>query len=213
MYSYPQYIEHDNQKVIQFMKDHPFVTLIGTHKSGRIAVTQVPVLIAEKDGKIVLRGHIAKKLDHHYAIIENPEVLVLFTSPHIYISGTWYSGNLQQASTWNYISVHARGSVEFLDDEKLIEFLKEFTLYFENGNKESTTIYDNLPSEYLDKIVNAIVAFEIVVTELENVHKISQNRDEKSYDNVIQRLENMNDDGRYIAKKMRENKDQVFKKS
>ena len=124
MYNYPHYKEHDLEKLISFMRDHPFVTLIGSDKNGRIEVTQIPVLVEEKEGKLFIYGHIAKKSDHHQAFEENPNALVLFTGPHTYVSGSWYSGNPQQASTWNYISIHARGQIRFLDEAALINLLK-----------------------------------------------------------------------------------------
>jgi transcriptional regulator len=209
MYNLPQYKEKDQQKILTFMREHPFITLVGT-SGNRVEVTQIPVMIDERDGHIYLSGHIVRKSDHHNALEKNPEALVLFTSPHIYISGTWYIGNLQQASTWNYISVHARGPITFLDETALIALLKRFTLHFENGNKDSTTIYDNLPASYLDKLLNAIVPFEIKVTELEHVFKISQNRDELSYHNIIKNLETKGDSGKFIAEKMKENVQELF---
>lgn len=212
MYNYPQYKEQDREKILAFMREHPFIALIGSDANGRIALTQVPVLLEEKAGSLFIRGHIAKKSDHHKAFTENPNVLALFTGQHSYVSGSWYSGNPQQASTWNYISIHARGAIRFRDEEGLIEFLRELTLYFENGDTASSTIYDNLPAEYLEKLVKAIVAFEIEVTELDNVHKLSQNRDEKSYENIIVKLDQKDGDGRYIASRMRENSSQLFKK-
>ncbi|HSU29094.1 MAG TPA: FMN-binding negative transcriptional regulator, partial [Chitinophagaceae bacterium] len=119
--------------------------------------------------------------------------------PHAYVSGSWYTGNPHQASTWNYITVHARGNIQFLGEDKLIDLLKNLSLYFEGGDKNSSTIYDNLPKEYVDKLVKAIIAFEIEVTELDNVFKLSQNRDEKSYDNIISALKEQDSDARKIA--------------
>ena len=212
MYDYPHYKEPDREKIIAFMKEFPFVTLIGSDKSGRPAVTQVPVLIEERDGKIFITGHIAKKSDHHFAYEENPQVMALFTGPHVYVSGTWYTGNLQQASTWNYISIQARGSIKFQSDEVLVDVLKKLSLYYENGNSSSTTIYDNLPEDYLGKLSKAILAFELEVTELENVFKLSQNRDEKSYKNIIEKLQEQGPDGMYIANRMKENTARLFEK-
>jgi transcriptional regulator len=60
MYNYPHYKEHDLEKLISFMRDHPFVTLIGSDKNGRIEVTQIPVLVEEKEGKLFIYGHIAR---------------------------------------------------------------------------------------------------------------------------------------------------------
>ena len=31
MYNYPHYKEHDREKVLEFMRQHPFVTLIGSN--------------------------------------------------------------------------------------------------------------------------------------------------------------------------------------
>lgn len=211
MYNYPHYKEHDQEKILEFMRQHPFVTLIGCDADRRIQLTQIPVLIEEKEGKIFIYGHIAKKSDHEKAIEQNPEVLALFTSPHVYVSGSWYIGNPQQASTWNYVSIHARGRIKFQDENALIGLLKKLTLHFENGNTASSTIYDNLPADYLQKLIKAIVAFEMEVTELENVYKLSQNRDEKSYYNIIEKLEQQGGDGKYIAGMMKERSGQVFK--
>lgn len=192
------------------MRENPFVMLVGTDNTGRIVCTQVPVLLDERDGKIFLSGHIARKLDHEKAFRDNPSVLMVFTSPHTYVSGTWYSGNLQQASTWNYISVHARGELKWMDEEGLIALLRRLSLHFENDNPDSTTVYDNLPDKYLQPLVKAIIGFEMEVTELENVHKLSQNRDEKSYLNIIDKLQQQDEAGKYIAGKMKENKSRIF---
>ena len=211
MYNYPHYKEHDREKIIAFMRNHPFVTLIGSDKNGRIEATQIPVLVEEKDGKLFIYRHMARKSDHHQAFEENPNVLALFTGPHTYVSGTWYTGNPQQASTWNYIAIHARGQIKFLDETALIELLKKLSLHFENNNTESSTVYDNLPLDYKEKLIKAILAFEIEVTEMDNVHKLSQNRDEKSYDNIVQQLKKQEGDGNEIGNLMEKRKDQVFK--
>jgi transcriptional regulator len=211
MYDYSHYKEHDREKIIEFMRNHPFICLIGC-EGKRVELTQVPVLVEEKEGKIFLYGHIAKKADHTMTFWENRNVLALFTGPHVYISGSWYAGNPQQASTWNYIAIHARGQLEFLPEERLIGLLKKLTLHFEKGNVNSSTIYDNLPDEYRQKLIKAIVAFEIEVTELENVFKLSQNRDEKSYDNIILELKNQEGDGEVIAALMEERREKVFPK-
>jgi transcriptional regulator len=210
MYDYPHYKEHDKEKVLAFMQQHPFVTLIGSAASGRIEVTQIPVLIEEKERKLFIYGHIARKSDHQKALDENPDALIIFTGAHTYVSGTWYAGNPQQASTWNYISIHARGKIKWTDENSLIEFLKKLSLHFENNNTASTTIYDNLPEEYLGKLRKAIVGFEMEVTELENVYKLSQNRDEKSYDNIVNELKQQEGDAKEIGELMEQRKSKVF---
>jgi len=211
MYNYPHYKEQDKEKLVAFMRNHPFITLIGADQNGRIEATQIPVLVEEKEGRLFIYGHIAKKSDHHSAFEENPNVLALFTGAHTYVSGTWYTGNPQQASTWNYISIHARGQLRFLDEIALIELLQKLSLHFENNDTASSTIYDNLPVDYKEKLIKAILAFELEVTEMDNVHKLSQNRDEKSYDNIVQQLKKQEGDAMEVGDLMEKRKEQVFK--
>ena len=210
MYDYPHYKEHDKKKILEFMRQHPFVTLIGCDNKLRIEVTQIPVLVEEKEGKLFIYGHIAKKSGHEKAFEQNPNVLVLFTGAHSYVSGTWYSGNPHQASTWNYISIHARGQIKFQDENALIDLLKKLSLHFEKENMESSTIYENLPVDYKEKLIKAIIAFEIEVTELDNVFKLSQNRDEKSYDNIIEKLKQQDGDAKEIGELMEKRKAKIF---
>lgn len=210
MYNYPKYKEQDPAAVFRFMQEQPFVSLIAAAKSGRVELTQVPVLTTERDGKMVIRGHIARKSTHHTALTESGEALVLYTGPHCYVSGAWYAGNPHQGSTWNYISVHARGPVRWMNDTELADLLQELSLYFEAGNSASTTVYNNLPAAYLDQLMKAIVGFEINVAELDNVVKLSQNRDEKSYDNIIRELTKRDEDSKVIAGLMEARKHIVF---
>ena len=48
----------------------------------------------------------------------------------------------------------------------------------------SPTQVKNLSAEYLEQNMKAIVSFEIIVTDLQHVFKLSQNRDEASKANI-----------------------------
>ena len=211
MYNLPYYKENDSQVVLQFIHENPFAFLAGCSEKGEPVATQVPVFIEEKDGKLFLTGHIMRQTDHHKAFEKNPNVLAVFTGQHTYVSATWYS-NSHQASTWNYMSVHVKGMLRFLDEEGLINVLKKTSLHFENDNLESSTIYDNLSRDYTDKLIKAIVAFEIEVTNIDNVFKLSQDRDEKSYYNIIEKLEKQGSNAKYIAKEMKKREGRFSKK-
>ena len=84
------------------------------------------------------------------------------------------------------------------------------SLHFENYNQESTTIYDNLPSEYTQRLMKMIVAFEIEIKEMDTVFKLSQDRDAKSYDNIIERLKEQGEAGQVIATEMEKRTKEVF---
>src|SRR5688572_3332578 len=138
MYSLPYFKESDPGEIMRFIRKHPFAFLSGASATGIPVATQVPVFIEERDGSLFLTGHIMRQTDHHKAFAENAQVLCVFTGAHTYVSATWYS-NPQQASTWNYMSVHVRGMLRFLDERGLIEVLKKTTLHFEEGNRDSST--------------------------------------------------------------------------
>jgi transcriptional regulator len=209
MYNLPYFKEQDAEVVLQFMRKHPFAFLSGVDPNNKPVATQIPMFIDEKDGKLFLTGHIMRNTDHHKAFEQNPNVLAVFTGPHTYVSATWYD-DPYQASTWNYMSVHAKGEIRFGDAEELIAVLKRLTLYYENSNAASSTVFDNLPEEYRSRLMKAIIAFEVEITSIDNVFKLSQNRNEKSYENIIEKLKHQDGDGRQIAAIMEERKSKLF---
>jgi len=209
MYDLPYFKEKDKEVVLDFIHKHPFAFLAGCSADNKPIATQIPVFIEEVNGKLFLTGHMMRQTDHHKAFEKNPEALVVFTGPHTYVSATWYS-NPHQASTWNYISVHLKGTLRFLDENGLVEILKKTTLHFENYQRESSTVFDNLPSDYTSRLMKAIVAFQIEVKEIGNVFKLSQNRDEKSFHNIIEKLQEEGSDGAFIAEQMQQRSSQLF---
>jgi transcriptional regulator len=211
MYNLPYFKEENHEVVLEFMRKNPFVFLTGVNEENRPVATQVPVFIDERESKLFLTGHIMRNNDHHKAFEKNPNVLAVFTSPHVYVSATWYD-DPHQASTWNYMSVHAKGSIRFGNKEDLIAILKRLTLHYENNNTASTTVFDNLTSEYTEPLLKAIVAFEVEVVSIDNVFKLSQNRNEKSFQNIMDKLNEQGSDGKFIAGEMKKIQHQLFGK-
>jgi transcriptional regulator len=209
MYNLPYYKEPDHEIILAFMRQHPFIFLSGVNEENKPVASQLPVFIDERDGKLFLTGHIMRNTDHHKAFDKNPNVLAVFTGPHTYVSATWYN-NPHQASTWNYMSVHAKGQIRFGDFDDLVNILKRLTLHYENNNTSSTTVFDNLSPSYKEPLMKAIVAFEVEVTAIDHVFKLSQDRDEKSYDNIIEKLSQQDGDAKAIAEIMEKRKLKVF---
>lgn len=209
MYHFSYFKETDKDRLLQFFCDYPFAFLTGSFNSGKQVATQIPVLTELRDGELYLQGHMMRNTDHHKAFVENPQALLVFTGPNAYVSASWYS-NPQIGSTWNYMSIHIAGELKFLSDKDLVGFMKKMTLYFEKNNTASPTFFDNLPQEFLNKMLPAIVGFEIKVSTIENVFKLSQNRDEKSYLNIIEQLERQGGNSALIAIEMKKRKEELF---
>lgn len=209
MYNLPYHKEQNELVIKEFVEQYPFAFLTGCDSENNPIATQIPLFIEDKNNKKILRGHIMKNTDHHKAFLHNENVLAVFTGKHTYVSGTWYS-DPYTASTWNYMSVHAKGIIRFLDDSALEDVLRMTTLHFEGQNHQSTTVFDNLPLAFKQRVMGAIVAFEIEVKEIDTVFKLSQDRDAESYQNIIKKLKEQDEDGRVIAAEMEKRAKELF---
>jgi len=202
MYNLPYFKAHNQQEVTDFMHAHPFVMLIARGDVFPVA-TQVPVLIEERDGKMMLRAHIMRKTDHYNALVKDGNVLVVFTGAHTYVSASWYQ-NKQLASTWNYSAVHAQGKLNFTNDEDLLDLLTKLTDKFEN-NPDSPSLVKHLGDAYIQPLLKAIVAFEIEITSIEHVFKLSQNHTKENQASIKEHLNNGDADAKAIADAMKGN--------
>jgi len=126
----------------------------------------------------VMRGHVARA---------NPvwkqgagEALAIFLGPHAYVSPNWYPSKAETGKavpTWNYITVHARGTINWVQDpDWLRTHVGALSATHEAGRENPWAISD-APASYLDGLLRAIVGFELVITKLEGKWKLSQNRD------------------------------------
>ncbi len=210
MYNLPYFKEKNAQVIVDFMRQHPFALLIGTADNQPVA-TQIPFLIEAQDDRLWLKGHFMRNTDHHKAFVQNQQALCVFTGAHTYVSASWYT-EPQVASTWNYMSVHARGKLQFTDDASLVEILEKTTVLFEN-NEASPASFHHLSKDYVERLSKAIVGFEIEVQQLDHVFKLSQNRDEKNYHNIIMQLQQQDAGAQTIAAEMQNRTEQLFPSS
>ena len=184
MYNISYFTEPDRELIIAFMKNHPFAMVTGIGENYPVA-TQLPLEIEEKDGSTFLKGHLMRKTDHNLAFEKNNNVLVLFTGPHCYVSAGWYN-NPNTASTWNYMTVHARGKIIFIDEKGTYEAVKSLTNKYE-GN-ETKAAFNNIPQEYAKPLLKAIVGFCIDVETIKtylNLVRIKQDKRKKISSNIL----------------------------
>lgn len=190
MYRMPHFTEKDKSKIIAFMKEHSFAIITGFGEQYPVA-THIPLeVIVNEDGKIVLSGHLMKNTDHHKAFVKNDNVLVIFNGPHCYVSASWYN-NPQSASTWNYMTVHAKGKIMFTDDEGTFAAINAVTNKYEGV--ETAAAFNKMPKEYIMQMLKAIIGFTIEVESVDNVFKLSQNKTDHEQINIIEQLKNKGD--------------------
>ena len=199
MYKFNYFTEEDNEKVIAFMKENSFAIITGAGNDYPVA-TQIPLDIKQTNGKILLSGHLMRNTDHHKAFLKNENVLIIFNGPHCYVSASWYT-NPNSGSTWNYMTVQAKGTIKFGDEADTKMAVEAITNKYEKP--ESAAAFNKLSEEYVNRLVKAITAFSIEVESLDNVFKLSQNHDEETRKSIIGHLrKNGSDNERIIAEEM-----------
>ncbi|MEJ7626152.1 MAG: FMN-binding negative transcriptional regulator [Ferruginibacter sp.] len=201
MYKLPYFTEPDKSKVIAFIKANYFAVITGKGEEYPVA-THIPLEIIEEDDRIKLIGHLMKNTDHHLAFLKDENVLVVFNGPHTHVSASWYEIK-NVGSTWNYMTVHAKGKIRFKDEAATVEAVKRITDRYEGP--DSPASFSKLPEAYISKLVKAISAFEITVESFDNVFKLSQNMSKTDQQSIISNLQKREDPGAHsIARIMKE---------
>jgi transcriptional regulator len=201
MYDIPYFKAKNHQELIDFMHANPFVTICGVDTNGFPVATHIPVLIKVAQEKITISGHLMRNQDHSIAFELNPHVLVIFSAPSAFVSANWYTDK-NMGSTWNYQTVHARGRLEIKDASHLRNLLTDLTLHFEKDSSAPTQV-KNLSEAYMQQNMKAIYSFDIVVSDLQHVFKLSQNRDQASLENIQKELNKGDAACQYMAAAMK----------
>ena len=185
----PEIYKNENQEEIKkFLQENSFGILIN-HTNGKLWATHIPLeLDTNENGATILSGHISKENPQWNGFIDNDQVLAVFSGPHSYISSSWYDH--ENVPTWNYIAVHVYGKIKIIEGEAVIESLKKLVDKYEQKSENPVRIEDLSQKIMLQS--RGIVAFEIEITEIQATRKMSQNRDEKNYQNIISELEKAN---------------------
>jgi transcriptional regulator len=161
------------------IREHSFATLV-SQLNGELFATHLPFLLDATRGEHgTLRGHMARANPHWRSFADGQPALVIFQGPHAYISPNWYLAE-EAVPTWNYSAVHAYGTPSIISDWPSVRSLLDQTvLTFESGlsqRQPQPWTTDRLSAEYVEKLAQGIVAFEIPISRLEGKRKLSQNR-------------------------------------
>jgi len=202
MYIPKNYREDDFQKILAFMRGNEFAALVVNDGEKPVA-SHLLVEVTEEDGQIVIVSHMSHANPLWKLLDPQRETLVMFLGPHAYISATWY--NHVNVPTWNYISVHAYGKPELITEHDEVYALLSRLV----KRHEGATDYrmESLPQDYVEKEMKGVAAFKVNVTRLEAAYKLSQNRNDEDYRNIIIELERRGGDlSAGVAAAMRQNR-------
>lgn len=185
----PQHFEESRSDIlIELIKQHSFGSLI-THIDGELDANHLPF---EYDAEQhVLLAHIAKENPLYHKLRHVTDALVVFHIDQAYVSPNWYAGKLEHhraVPTWNYVVIHVRGKVCFIEDQKKLRgILAKLTRHHEASQSTPWKMTD-APEDYIQDQLQHIVGLKIEIKDMMGKFKLSQNRSIDDAVNVAQAL-------------------------
>jgi transcriptional regulator len=160
-----------------------------TMSGGRLSASILPMLFDPADGPSgTLRGHLARGNPQWREPDAGVESLAIFDGPEAYVSPRLYPSTRaseRHVPTWNYVTVQAAGALTVIHDRAwLLEIVQRLTDRHEAGAERPWSV-DDVPPDYLDAQLRAIVGLELRISRLDAKRKLSQNRDPADIAGVI----------------------------
>ena len=200
MYIPDIYVNENRSEILRFIEENSFAILVN-QSNDKINATHIPLFIEESnENQLVLSGHISKLNPQSENFQENGNVLAIFSGAHSYISSSWY--DYEEVPTWNYMAVHVEGKIEILNEEQKLLHLENLVNKYERNSEKP--ISTKSLSEKTMRQSNGIIAFNIIVENIDAVKKLSQNKSEHNKKSIISHLEKIDDEGaKCIANEMK----------
>lgn len=193
------YKSEDEALMKEIISENAFALLISA--VNKIRATHAMIMLNEDDMENrYLETHINKSNPQAKQLKNGAEVLCDFLGAHTYISSSWYDHI--NVSTWNYEAVQVYGKVELMNNHELYRHLETLTDKFEKAQACPVTV-KKMGSEFVEKEMKGAFGIKIIPTEIFIKQKLSQNRKENDFQNIILNLEKGDENDKKIAEKMK----------
>ncbi|UQB67321.1 FMN-binding negative transcriptional regulator [Epilithonimonas zeae] len=177
------YKSEDQELMKKIISENAFALLISDKE--KLSATHSMFLLNEKGKDFFLETHISKANFQAKTLKDGDEVLCDFLGAHSYISSSWYEKT--NVSTWNYEAVQIRGKVKVMTDEELYQHLEKLTLKYEKVQR-CPMFVENMGDEFVKKEMKGAFGINIYPTEIFIANKLSQNRNDSDFENIILNL-------------------------
>ncbi|MDC8098411.1 FMN-binding negative transcriptional regulator [Chryseobacterium rhizosphaerae] len=193
------YRSEDFNVMKAIISENSFALLISSVDKIR-ATHSMMMLNEDNPENSYIETHISRANPQAKILKNGDEVLCDFLGAHAYISSSWYDH--VNVSTWNYEAVQIRGKVELMDHDELYAHLDKLTSKYEKFQQCPMMVKD-MGKEFVEKEMKGAFGIKIIPTEIFIKQKLSQNRKESDFNNIISQLETSDDHARKIAGKMK----------
>ena len=174
----------DRAILIEAMQAYSFAILFGPQSTpdapAPLVATHLPLVVKDEGEHGLIEGHFAKA-NRHWQSLAGRETLVVFPGPHSYVSPANYVDPLS-VPTWNYIAVHAYGTLQLVEDDPGKQAL--LARLIQANEPAFAEQWRGMPDAFQRTMLAGIVGFRISISRIEGKFKISQNRDPQERINV-----------------------------
>ncbi len=207
MYQPPHFREDRLDVQHRLILTHPLGLLI-TAGTGGLQANHIPFLVdAAAAERGTLRAHLARANPQLAELANVTECLVVFQGPQQYISPSLYPTKQETGKvvpTWNYITVHAWGRPQVMDDAAwLRKQVDDLTRHNEEPRAAPWQVSD-APEPFVAAQVKGIVGVEIPIARIEGKWKVSQNRPAIDQAGVVAGLQSEGGDAAIMASEVLE---------
>jgi len=199
----PKYFKVTNfEEIWDFIQRNSFGTIVTLEKEKPVA-THLPLQLVKEEDNFYITGHVAYGNSQWRTLENYQNVLVMFQGTHTYISSSWYEK--ENVPTWNYQAVHVYGTASLLNEAELEQDLIRLLQKYEK-HRENPVLWEKF-SPTTKKQIKGIVGFKIQVQEVQAAYKLSQNRNEKDYHNIIKLLQEEGDQNSHQVAEVMKNRE------
>jgi transcriptional regulator len=185
----PQHFAETRTEVLHaLIRAHSLGALVVAGPQG-LDVNHLPFIVGG-EALGVLTGHVSRANPLWRQAAPGPAVAI-FQGPQRYITPSWYARKAEDGKvvpTWNYVVVHAHGSLRFIEDPAWLRAHLEAQVALHEGGRSAPWKIDDAPPEYIEKLLGGIVGVELAIERLEGKWKLGQNRNEADRAGMVEGL-------------------------
>ncbi|MFV3127752.1 FMN-binding negative transcriptional regulator [Niveispirillum sp. KHB5.9] len=175
----PTHFKMEEEDALGVLEQQNFATLVSLGQGGLLS-TPLPLLLDRSHGDIRLIGHVARANPHWKRFDPSVPSLAIFNAGDGYVAPAWYAAKAATGKvvpTWNYVTVHAHGRLEAVEDaDGVLDIVTRLTNRHEGGRASPWKVSD-APADFIAANLRGIVGLVLHVERLEGKAKLSQNKD------------------------------------
>ena len=188
----PAHFKEDRVAVLHdVIRKYGFGTLVTSSEEG-LEASHLPLLLDPEPAPLgTVLGHLARANPQWQRVKPGTEALAIFLGPNTYITPSWYPTKQQNGKvvpTWNYLAIHAFGTLSFYDDPAQLRAHVSKMTDTQESSRAAPWALSDAPESFVQGMLRAIVGFKLRITRLEGKWKMSQNRPAQDVAGVLEGL-------------------------